>query len=265
MVNTLLVIWFERRVIGRMQQRPGPNRTGPFGLLQTLADGVKLALKEDMTPKAADKVVFIAAPAIAGRMASCPSRSSRRADGQHVRSPHAAAADRHPVAVLFVLAVAASGSTASCSAAGPPARPTRCWAGCAPRRRSSPTRSPWACRWSPSSCTAVDVDLQIVDARATVVHHPGVLSFVVYVITMVGETNRLPFDLAEGEGELTGGFHTEYSSLKFALFFLAEYVNMVTVSALATTMFLGGWRAPGRIAADQRRMFNRAGGRCCGS
>jgi NADH-quinone oxidoreductase subunit H len=69
-------------------------------------------------------------------------------------------------------------------------------------------------------------------------------SFVIYIITMVGETNRLPFDLPEGEGELVGGFHTEYSSLKFALFYLAEYINMVTVSALATTLFLGGWRAP---------------------
>src|SRR5664280_1991596 len=81
-------------------------------------------------------------------------------------------------------------------------------------------------------------------------------SFVVYVVTMVGETNRLPFDLAEGEGELTGGFHTEYSSLKFAMFFLGEYVNMFTVSALATTMFLGGWQAPPGIAAIHDGMFN---------
>src|SRR4029078_4416055 len=77
---------------------------------------------------------------------------------------------------------------------------------------------------------------------------PAFFSFLVYIVTMVGETNRLPFDLAEGEGELTGGFHTEHSSLKFALFFLAEYVNMVTVSALATTLFLGGWRAPWPIS-----------------
>ena len=89
-------------------------------------------------------------------------------------------------------------------------------------------------------------------------------SFVIYLITMVGETNRLPFDLPEGEGELVGGYHTEYSSLKFALFYLAEYINMITVAALASTLFLGGWRAPWPIIACGRARTP-AGGRCCGS
>jgi len=85
---------------------------------------------------------------------------------------------------------------------------------------------------------------------------PAFFSFLVYVVTMLGETNRLPFDLAEGEGELTGGFHTEYSSMRFAMFFLGEYINMFTVSALATTVFLGGWQAPPGIAAINDGMFN---------
>ena len=80
-------------------------------------------------------------------------------------------------------------------------------------------------------------------------------SFVIYLITMVGETNRLPFDLPEGEGELVGGFHTEYSSLKFALFYLGEYINMTTVAGLATTLFLGGWRAPWPISVWSRRQL----------
>ena len=144
MVNTLLVIWFERRVIGRMQQRPGSNRTGPFGLLQTLADGVKLALKEDLTPKNADKIVFILAPIIAGAMAFVSfaiiplgpmvSMFGHRTPLQLTGTP---------IAVLLVWPWPAF--MASSWRAGHPVPRTHCWVDCAPPHRSSPTRSRWVC------------------------------------------------------------------------------------------------------------------------
>ena len=258
-VTTLLVIWFERRVIGRMQQRPGPNRAGPFGLLQTLADGIKLALKEDIIPKGADKVVFILAPAISAAMcfvafAVIPLGPVVNIFGHETPLQ----LTDTPVAVLFILSVAsigvygillggwASGSTYPLLGA----------------LRSSAQVVSYEIAMG-MSLVAVFLyagsmsTSQIVNQQQHLWFIiPAFFSFVVYMITMVGETNRLPFDLAEGEGELTGGFHTEYSSLKFALFFLAEYVNMVTVSALATTMFLGGWRAPWPISTINDDMFN---------
>ncbi len=260
LVNTLLVIWFERRVIGRMQQRPGPNRTGPFGLLQTLADGIKLALKEDLTPRKADKVVFALAPAIAGAMAFVsfaiiPMGPSVWMFGHHTPLQ----LTDIPVAVLLVLAVAGVGVYGIVLAGLVlRARPTRCSVACARPPRSSRTRSRWACRSSPCSSTAARCRPRRSSTPSASLWYivPAFFSFFVYVVTMVGETNRLPFDLAEGEGELTGGFHTEYSSLKFAMFFLGEYVNMFTVSALATTMFLGGWQAPPGIAAIDGGLFN---------
>ena len=247
LISTLLVIWFERRVIGRMQQRPGPNRTGPFGLLQTLADGVKLALKEDLTPKNADKLVFLLAPAIAGAMAFVsfaiiPLGPSVWMFGH--RTP--LQLTDIPVAVLLVLAVAGVGVYGivlagwSSGSTYPLLGGLRSTAQVISYEIAMGLSLVAVFLYSGSMSTS-----QIVDSQRSLWHVvPAFLSFFIYVITMVGETNRLPFDLAEGEGELTGGFHTEYSSLKFAMFFLGEYVNMFTVAALATTMFLGGWRAP---------------------
>jgi len=259
MVNTLLVIWFERRVIGRMQQRPGPNRTGPFGLLQTLADGVKLALKEDLTPKNADKVIFVLAPIIAGAMAFVSfaiipmgpvvSMFGHRTPLQLTDTP---------VAVLLVLAVAGVGVYGiilagwSSGSTYPLLGGLRSTAQVISYEIAMGLSLVAIFMYSGSMSTS-----QIVASQKSLWFIiPAFFSFLVYVVTMVGETNRLPFDLAEGEGELTGGFHTEYSSLKFAMFFLGEYVNMFTVSALATTMFLGGWQAPPGIAAINDGMFN---------
>jgi NADH-quinone oxidoreductase subunit H len=259
MINTLLVIWFERRVIGRMQQRPGPNRTGPSGLLQTLADGIKLALKEDLIPKNADKVIFLLAPVIAGAMAFVsfaiiPMGPTVSMFGH--RTP--LQLTDTPIAVLLVLAVAGVGVYGiilagwSSGSTYPLLGGLRSTAQIISYEIAMGLSLVAVFMFSGSMSTS-----QIVASQKSLWFVVSLIpSFLVYVVTMVGETNRLPFDLAEGEGELTGGFHTEYSSLKFAMFFLGEYVNMFTVSALATTMFLGGWQAPPGIAAINGGMFN---------
>ncbi|HWC24795.1 MAG TPA: NADH-quinone oxidoreductase subunit NuoH [Flexivirga sp.] len=259
LVNTLVVIWFERRVIGRMQERPGPNRTGPFGLLQTLADGVKLALKEDITPRNADKLMFVLAPIIAGAMAFV-SFAIIPLSGNVWMFGHYTPLQLTdvPVAVLLVLAVAGVGVYGivlagwSSGSTYPLLGGLRSSAQVISYEIAMGLALVAVFLYAGSMSTS-----QIVLAQNNLWFCiPAFFSFGVYIITMVGETNRLPFDLAEGEGELTGGFHTEYSSLKFAMFFLGEYVNMFTVSGLATTLFLGGWQAPPGIAAIGGGMFN---------
>ncbi len=248
-VLTLFNIWFERRVVGRMQHRIGPNVHGPQGLLQSLADGVKLALKEDIIPKAADKLVFIIAPILSTvpafmAFAVIPFGPEVRVPFSDVHTP--LQLTDLPVAVLYVLAAASVGIYGIVLAG---------WS-------SGSTYSLLGALRSSAQVISYEVAMGL--ALVAVFLYAGSLStsqivaaqerlwfgvilipsFLIYLAAMVGETNRAPFDLPEAEGELVGGFHTEYSSLKFALFFLAEYINMVTVSTLATTLFLGGWRAP---------------------
>jgi len=246
---TLFNIWFERRVVARMQHRVGPNVHGPFGLLQSLADGVKLALKEDVIPKAADKLVFIIAPIITVipaflAFAVIPFGPVVDVPFSDIRTP--LQLTDMPVAVLYILAIASVGVYGIVLGG---------WS-------SGSTYSLLGGLRSSAQVISYEVAMglalvavflyagsmstsQIVEAQSDLWFGLILIpSFAIYMISMVGETNRAPFDLAEAEGELVGGFHTEYSSLKFALFFLAEYINMVTVSALATTLFLGGWRAP---------------------
>ncbi len=260
LVQTLLVIWFERRIIGRMQQRPGPNRLGPFGLLQTLADGVKLALKEDLTPKNADKLMFLIAPIIAGAMAFV-SFAIIPISGNVWMFGHYTPLQLTdtPVAVLLVLAVAGVGVYGivlagwSSGSTYPLLGGLRSSAQVISYEIAMGLALVAVFLYAGSMSTS-----QIVIAQGKGVWYiiPAFFSFIIYVVTMVGETNRLPFDLAEGEGELTGGFHTEYSSLKFAMFFLGEYVNMFTVAGLATTLFLGGWQAPPGLAAIDGGLLN---------
>ena len=246
-VMTLFSIWWERRVVARMQHRIGPNRVGPQGLLQSLADGIKLALKEDIIPRAADKAVFILAPIVSATpaflaFAVMPFGPQVSVFGHRT---HLQLTDL-PVAVLYILAVASVGIYGIVLAGWSSGSTYPLLGGL----RSSAQMISYEVAMGLSF---VGVFLyagsmstsEIVKAQGDYWYAVLLLpSFCIYVISMVGETNRAPFDLPEAEGELVGGFHTEYSSLKFALFFLAEYINMVTVSALATTLFLGGWRYP---------------------
>jgi NADH-quinone oxidoreductase subunit H len=245
-VLTLMSVWGERRLVARMQQRLGPNRVGKFGLLQALADGVKLALKEDLIPAAADKIVFVIAPIISAT-ACFMSFAVIPLTGKVSLFGHQTIMQLTdlPVGVLYILAIASVGVYGIVLAGWSSGSTYPLLGGL----RSSAQVISYEVAMG-LSLVAVFIysgsmsTSEIVAAQ----HHYWFAivlfpSFVIYSISMVGETNRAPFDLAEAEGELVGGFHTEYSSLKFALFFLAEYVNIVAVSALATTLFLGGYHA----------------------
>ena len=247
LLTTIFMIWFERRVIGRMQNRPGPNRAGPWGLLQPIADALKLPLKEDIVPTGVDKLVFFVAPILAAAPAFVSFAIipwGPEVSIFHHQTPLQVA--DLPVAVLLVLAMSSIGVYGIVLAG---------WASRGPYSILGALRSTaQVISYEIAmglSFVAVFLDAgslsttAIVNAQAHYWYFWVLApSFVIYLVTMVGETNRIPFDLPEGEGEIVAGHMTEYSSMKFAMFFLAEYINMTTVSALATTLFLGGWRAP---------------------
>jgi NADH-quinone oxidoreductase subunit H len=264
----LLGVWFERRVVARMAVRPGLNQVGPLGLLQTLADGIKGMLKEDLLPRAADKVVFFFAPAISSifaltSLAIIPFGPMVSIFGHQTPLQVTDVS----VAVLVVL---------GCSAIGVYGIVLGGWASGSTYPLLGGLRSA-----AQVISYEVAMGLSIVAVFMTagtmstsgIVHaqagsgevswdlfgwHPtapawyGILllpSFVIFFISAFGETNRAPFDLPEAESELVAGYMTEYSSIKFLLYMLSEYVAMVSMSAAMITMFLGGWRAPWPVTA----------------
>ncbi len=253
LVATLLLIWAERKILADMQNRIGPYRAGPWGLLQALADGVKLFFKEPITPNRVEKTVYLLAPILALVPALLMflvvpiGRPFFIGD----REITLQAMDLN-VGLLFVLAVSSMAVYAVVLAG---------W--------SSGSKYPLL-GGVRATAQAISYEAALGLALVPVVIYEGTLSvaglvegqsgkfldlfpawniillpsFVFFLMAAIAETNRAPFDLVEAENELVGGFHTEYSGLRFALFFLAEYINIFTMSALTATIFLGGWNGP---------------------
>jgi NADH-quinone oxidoreductase subunit H len=247
LLSSIIMVWGERRLLGRMQNRPGPNRVGPFGLLQPIADALKLPFKEEIRPKAADKVVYRIAPVVAvfpgfvalSVMPFGPEVSifGERTVLQLVDLP---------VGVLVVLAASSIGVYGFLLAGWASGTPYPLLGGL----RSAAQVISYEIAMGLSIVAVVLYARSLSTGDIVAAQQDGwyfyllLPSFLIYLVSMVGETNRAPFDLPEGESELVAGYHTEYSSMKFVMFYIAEYVNMVVVSAFATTLFLGGWMAP---------------------
>jgi NADH-quinone oxidoreductase subunit H len=243
------MVLLERKVIAWAQSRLGPMRVGPYGILQPIADAVKLMLKEDITPTRADKWVFTAAPIISMVPALIVYAVIPFGDKVHLfgRDISLFITDIN-VGLLYIVSVASVGVYGIILA------------GYASNSKFPLLASLRASAQLISYEVAVTLTLVSVILVAGTLSMVGIvraqesagvwfgfiqpIAFVIFFIGGLAETNRAPFDLPEAEQELTGGFHTEYSGMRFALFFLAEYANMIVVSSVATTLFLGGWLAP---------------------
>jgi NADH-quinone oxidoreductase subunit H len=249
MVAVMFMVWFERKLISDMQSRIGPDRAGPWGIGQTLADGIKLFFKEALLPDRADRRVFHLAPFLSIvpaflTFAVVPFGGTISIAGHRT---HMQLADP-PVGVLFLLAMSGI-AVYGVMLAGWSSGSKYPLLGSV---RASAQMVSYEAAMS-LAIAAVVLAAGSLSTRDIVIGQEGyrwnlwvlgVVPFVIYLIAATAETNRPPFDLVEAEQELVGGFHTEYSSISFALFYLAEFMNTVTVSAVAVTLFLGGPNGP---------------------
>jgi NADH-quinone oxidoreductase subunit H len=252
LVSVMLMIWFERKVISDMQVRIGPNRAGPFGLLQTLADGTKLFFKEDLIPERADRVVFKLAPYLslipALLIFTVVPVGGVVNIAHHVVELQVA---DPPIGILVVLAfssIAVYGAMLAGWSSGskyPLLGSVRASAQMVSYEAALGLSVIAVILESHSLSTRTIVTSQAASFWHWNVFRLGIVPFVIFLIASTAELNRPPFDLSEGESELGGGYHTEYSSIRFALFFLAEFMNTITMSAVVVTLFLGGPDGPG--------------------
>ena len=264
LVATMLMVWFERKLIGDMQNRIGPNRAGPFGILQTLADGIKLFFKEDLVPDRAQRRVFAIAPFLAFvpaflLFAIVPFGGDFNDGNAGVvtiagRETFLQVADP-PIGILFALAmssVAVYGAMLAGWSSGskyPLLGSVRASAQMVSYEAAMGLSAAAVVLTTGTLSTHEMVVAQAGEGWLGVLPNwnvllTGLVPFVIFVIAATAELNRPPFDLVEAEQELVGGFNTEYSSIRFALFFLAEFMNTVTMSAIFVTLFLGGPAGP---------------------
>jgi NADH-quinone oxidoreductase subunit H len=247
MVAVLFMVWFERKVIADMQNRIGPNRAGPWGLLQTLADGIKLFFKEDLLPERADRRIFRLAPYLSAvpaflAFAIVPIGGSMKVFGHETQLQLA----DPPIGILFLLAmssVAVYGVMLAGWSSGskyPLLGSVRASAQMVSYEAALGLSVAAVVLVTGTLSTRGIVDSQLGSIVNWHIFQLGFIPFAVFMIAATAELNRPPFDLVEAEQELVGGFHTEYSSIRFALFFLAEFMNTVTMSAIIVTLFLGG-------------------------
>jgi NADH-quinone oxidoreductase subunit H len=243
--------WVERKVIAHIQVRPGPYRVGPHGLLQPLADVIKLVTKEDLVPPYVNKPLYLLAPFLAVTMALLsvsviPFGPAIRVAGYDTYMQMTDLS----IGVLFVLAVSSLGVYGIALAGWASNNKYSLLGGLRSSAQMVSYELPLSLAIAAPLLLSNTLSLrQIVETQSGAIWHwnifrgpfPQIISFIVFLIAAFAETNRVPFDLPEAENELVAGFHTEYSSMKFASFFMAEYANMITVCCMATILFLGGW------------------------
>ena len=247
LLSVTYLTWLERKILSDIQVRLGPMRVGPHGLLQPIADGLKLLFKEEIVPQAADRTLYLLAPVLALipafiSFAVIPFGDRIQLFGQSI---DLVIADVN-IGLLYVFGVASLGIYGIVLGGWASNNKYALLGGL----RASAQMISYELSLSLSVVGVVMLSqslslVQIVGAQAKVwfiVLQP--IGFLIFLICAVAEINRAPFDLPEAETELVAGFHVEYSSMKFAMYFMAEYANMITVSAMATTLFLGGWRGP---------------------